>query len=185
MRRAYLCGSDPYTGRSFEHRKLWVEARLGLLAECFAISVHAYAVMSNHLHLVVQLAPDVAAGWSDIDVAARWVRLFPTRLDSADAVEAKCRRLIDEPERLQLIRSRLCDLSWLMRCLAEPIARHANHEEPLQGPVLGGSFQGPTPLRRARFAGGDGLCRSEPGPRRHRARAGRLCAHRKRPPTSP
>ena len=141
VRRAFLCGNDDYTGRSFEHRKAWVEERLGLLAECFAISIHAYAVMSNHLHLVVQLAPDAVAGWTDLEVAARWVRLFPPRFDDANAVQAKCRRLIDDPERLRLIRSRLSDLSWLMRCLAEPIARRANREDRCKGRFWEGRFK--------------------------------------------
>jgi len=103
--------------------------------------VHAYAVMSNHLHLVVQLAPDVAAGWSHIDVAARRVRLFSPRQGSVVAIEAKYRRLIGQPERLQLIRGRLCDLSWLMRCLAEPTARHANHEDRCEGQFWEGRFK--------------------------------------------
>jgi len=30
---------------------------LGLLAECFAISVYAFAVMSNHLHAVLRVEP--------------------------------------------------------------------------------------------------------------------------------
>ena len=141
VRRAFLCGVDHYTGVSFEHRKTWIEQRLGLLAECFAVSIHAYAVMSNHLHLVVQLAPGAAAQWSDEDVAARWVRLFPPRLDTDWAVEAKYRRLIDDAERLQTIRQRLSDLSWLMRCLAEPIARRANSEDRCKGRFWEGRFK--------------------------------------------
>mgnify|MGYP002780007220 CR=1 FL=1 len=141
VRRAFLCGVDHYTGVSFEHRKTWIEQRLGLLAECFAVSIHAYAVMSNHLHLVVQLAPGAAAQWSDEDVAARWVRLFPPRLGTDWAVEAKCRRLIDDAERLQTIRQRLSDLSWLMRCLAEPIARRANSEDRCKGRFWEGRFK--------------------------------------------
>ena len=141
VRRAFLCGVDAYTGESFEHRKQWVEQRLCLLAECFAVSIHAYAVMSNHLHLVVQLAPAAAAAWSDAHVAARWVRLFPPREDAAEAVEAKCSRLMADPERLQRIRSRLCDLSWLMRCLAEPIARRANREDGCKGRFWEGRFK--------------------------------------------
>ena len=141
VRRAFLCGVDRYTGASFEHRKAWVEQRLTLLTECFAVSIHAYAVMSNHLHLVVQLVPDTAASWSEAEVAARWVRLFPPRQDSDAAVEAKCMRLIADPERLQIIRARLSDLSWLMRCLAEPIARQANREDHCKGRFWEGRFK--------------------------------------------
>ena len=141
VRRAFLCGQDPYTGRSFEHRKPWVEQRLIALSECFAVAIHAYAVMSNHLHLVVELAPDVAARWSDEEVAARWVRLFPPREDSDEAVSAKCLRLIAQPDRLHTIRGRLADLSWLMRCLAEPIARRANCEDDCKGRFWEGRFK--------------------------------------------
>lgn len=141
VRRAFLCGVDTYTGQSFEHRKRWVEERLRLLAECFAVSIHAYAVMSNHLHIVVQLAPEAAAAWSDADVAARWVRLFPPRDHAEEAVNAKCSRLMDEPERLLRIRRRLSDLSWLMRCLAEPIARRANREDGCKGRFWEGRFK--------------------------------------------
>ncbi|MGH8030300.1 MAG: hypothetical protein ACREO3_10235 [Arenimonas sp.] len=49
----------------FEHRKAWVAQRIELLAACFAIAVHAYAVMSNHLHLVVQVDPAQADHWGD------------------------------------------------------------------------------------------------------------------------
>ena len=141
VRRAFLCGVDHCTGQSFEHRKTWIEQRLGLLAECFAISVHAFAVMSNHLHLVVQLAPEAAARWSDEDVAARWVRLFPPRQETAQSINAKCGRLLADSGRMRIIRGRLSDLSWLMRCLAEPIARRANREDACKGRFWEGRFK--------------------------------------------
>jgi hypothetical protein len=46
VRRAFLCGVDRDSGRSFEHRKAWIETRIHLLAECYAVAIHAYAVMS-------------------------------------------------------------------------------------------------------------------------------------------
>ncbi len=55
VRRAYLCGQDPLTGRSFEHRRAWVEKRMLFLAQVFAIDICAYAVMSNHTHLVLHV----------------------------------------------------------------------------------------------------------------------------------
>ena len=39
----------------YEHRRQWVEDRIHLLAEVFCIDVCAYAVMSNHLHLVLHI----------------------------------------------------------------------------------------------------------------------------------
>lgn len=97
VRRAFLCGVDRYSGQSFEHRKDWIEQRLMLLAECFAIAIHAYAVMSNHLHLVVQIDPAAVERWNDEAVAARWVRLFPPREDSEAARQTKQRGLLTNP----------------------------------------------------------------------------------------
>ncbi len=50
VRRAWLCGKDPVTGRSFEHRKQWIRDRLEELAAVFGLDVLGFAVMSNHVH---------------------------------------------------------------------------------------------------------------------------------------
>lgn len=141
VRRAFLCGIDGYTGRSFEHRKDWLVERLHLLGSCFAIAVHAYAVMSNHLHVVVQLTPASAAAWSDEDVANRWLRLFPSGDAETTVLESKRHSLLADPGRLGVIRSRLGDLSWFMRCLAEPIARRANSEDGCKGRFWEGRYK--------------------------------------------
>ena len=52
VRRAFLCGEDALTGRSFEHRRAWLEARILALPQSFAVAVHAYAVMHNHFHII-------------------------------------------------------------------------------------------------------------------------------------
>ncbi|GHF91132.1 hypothetical protein GCM10017161_18640 [Thalassotalea marina] len=76
VRRAFLCGKDAYTGKSYEHRRQWVEKKLFQLAEVFAIEVCAYTVMSNHVHLVLFVNEEQAKNWSMDDVLTRWHQLF-------------------------------------------------------------------------------------------------------------
>lgn len=144
VRRAFLCGSDALTGRCCDHRKDWIEAHLLELASLFSMSVLAYAVMSNHVHAVLRVDPAAARGWSDQEVADRWVRLFPARIDGEVDLDA-CRRkawvLTGNPERIAVLRERLADLSWFMRCLAEPLARLANSEDRCTGRFWEGRFR--------------------------------------------
>jgi hypothetical protein len=71
VRRSWLCGLDECTNQSFEHRKPWVEARILELGEIFACGIYAWAVMSNHLHLVVHMSPVTARDWSALEVRDR------------------------------------------------------------------------------------------------------------------
>ena len=76
MRRAFLCGEDKFSGKSFEHRRQWIEDRLLKLSESFAIDIAAYAVMSNHYHVVLHINREMAQGWSVDEVIEHWQRLF-------------------------------------------------------------------------------------------------------------
>jgi hypothetical protein len=76
VRRAFLCGDDAHSGQSYEHRRQWVVDKLGQLSRLFAIGICAYAVMSNHYHLVLKVEPDTAANWSEREVAERWAVQF-------------------------------------------------------------------------------------------------------------
>ena len=76
VRRTFLCGIDRSTGVSYEHRRQWIENRIRILASLFALDVCAYAVMSNHYHIVLKHCPDKADQWSDAAVIERWTSLF-------------------------------------------------------------------------------------------------------------
>ena len=76
VRRAFLCGSDPVTGFNFEHRRQWIVDRIKLLSSVFAVDLCAYAVMSNHYHIVIRINADEVKQWSDEEVAKRWMQIF-------------------------------------------------------------------------------------------------------------
>jgi REP element-mobilizing transposase RayT len=60
VRLAWLSGTDHHTNANFNHCKHWLENRIQLLADAFAVSIHSYAVMSNHFHLVCSMVPNAA-----------------------------------------------------------------------------------------------------------------------------
>ncbi|WP_298775236.1 transposase [uncultured Shewanella sp.] len=144
VRRAYLCGVDDYTGQSYEHRREWVEDRILELADVFAIDICAYAVMSNHLHLVLNVDIYEANSWSELEVAERWHQLF----NGTDITQKLTNGVQLEPHEMVLLsktiakyRSRLSDISWFMRALNESIARKANHEDKCSGRFWEGRFK--------------------------------------------
>ena len=144
VRRAWLCGFDALTGQSFEHRRDWIEQRLWELADIFAVGVYAYAVMSNHVHVVLRIDPVAASAWSDDEVAARCVKLYPVHVDGAidaDACQLKVQALLGNAERLSICRQRLGSLSRFMRSLNEPIARRANREDVCTGRFWEGRYR--------------------------------------------
>jgi len=136
VRRAFLCGTDRYSGRSYEHRRQWIEDRVRILSSLFSIELCAYAIMSNHYHLVVRLNPDEAATWSDDDVLEHWTALFrgPLLVQRHRAGEPLSAAELDTLRSIIAVyRRRLSSLSWFMKCLNEPIARKANREDGCTG----------------------------------------------------
>jgi REP element-mobilizing transposase RayT len=144
VRRSFLCGEDKFTGQSYEHRRSWVEERLLFLSSVFSISICAYAVMSNHTHVVVCVDKDTADGWSTEEVVKRWHQLYQGTLLSqkyqrGDTLSKG--ELISLEETVTIYRQRLYDISWLMRNLNEHIARVANKEDGCTGRFWEGRFK--------------------------------------------
>ena len=135
VRRAFLCGQDEKTGRSFDHRKEWLVNLMHELTQFFAIRICAYAVMSNHYHLVLFVDTEEALEWSDHEVVMRWASLFPMSkariyLEKGINFENLKQNHINN---IHLWRKQLMDISWFMRKLNETIARKANKEDECTG----------------------------------------------------
>ncbi|NVJ50512.1 MAG: transposase [Gammaproteobacteria bacterium] len=143
VRRAFLCGECHLTGNSYEHRKQWVADRLTTLSRIFAIDIAAYAVMSNHYHLVLRVDEDKALNWSDTNVIRRWGSLFsiPPIIRMSQQKDASPAVIHKAQELIQTWRSRLMSISWFMRCLNEHLARKANIEDQCTGRFWEGRFK--------------------------------------------
>ena len=144
VRRAFLAGVDEKSGADFSFRREWIRRRMEALASVFGIDVLTYAILSNHLHLILRNRPDVVAAWSDEEAATRWLRVFPgRRLDEqlAEPTENDVRTLAGNRQRMAEVRSRLSDISWFMRAVSEPIARLANKQDECTGRFWEGRFK--------------------------------------------
>ena len=144
VRRAYLCGDDPVSGKNFDHRKVWLVERMKQLAAVFAVDICAYAVMSNHYHLVLHVDRKAAQSWTQQEVIQRWTSLFQQNAAQIETLR-KNRSSAAARERYRLTleswRERLADISWYMRCLNESIARQANREDDCTGRFWEGRFK--------------------------------------------
>jgi hypothetical protein len=135
---------DSYSGRSYVHRRGWVEQRLLFLSSVFSIDIRAYAVMSNHVHVVLHVDVKQVIAWADKDVVERWHLLHKGTLLTqmfarGDTLSQGQQLTLDNT--IAEYRKRLHDISWLMRNLNEYIAREANKEDNCTGRFWEGRFK--------------------------------------------
>jgi REP element-mobilizing transposase RayT len=131
-----VCPEWQFTGKSYEHRRQWIEDRLRVLSSLFAIDLCSYAVMSNHIHIVAKLSPEQSEHWTTDEILQRWTSLFKGPLlvqkwlKGEPMINAEHKIVTEMAE---IYRKRLSSLSWFMKCLNEPIARAANKEDKCTG----------------------------------------------------
>ncbi|MCP5092686.1 MAG: hypothetical protein GY949_17375 [Gammaproteobacteria bacterium] len=76
VRRCFLMGDDPISGKNFDHRKEWIESLLQHFAAHFGIDLLCYSILSNHFHLILRTRCDVVETWDDTEVARRWLMKY-------------------------------------------------------------------------------------------------------------
>lgn len=136
VRRSFLCGYDKVARKDYSHRQGCIEERIRLIASLFAIDLCSYAILSNHYHLVIKLAPEQARAWDDREVALRWTQVYK----GPELVRRWLNGMELPPFQEQTVkdiihqyRKRLQDLGWFMKSINEPIARQANDEDGCSG----------------------------------------------------
>ena len=140
VRRAYLLGKDPLTGKDHSHRREWFIERLRLLVSCFAIDVAFEAILSNHFHLVLRTNPRLVKRMGDFEVARRWLRVYPGKrvLDGnwIEPTDKQIEALVANKAKLAVVRKQLSSISSFMAALSEYIARRANADDGCDGRFL-------------------------------------------------
>jgi REP element-mobilizing transposase RayT len=144
VRKAFLCGFDRSTQQNYAHRRQWMIDRLAEIDQVFCIDICAYAIMSNHYHLVLYINKKQVDLLTNHQVIERWCQLYKgpeiiQRYIRGDKLTCAHLQLIDEI--IDEWRSRLADISWYMRCLNEFIARKANIEDGCKGRFWEGRFK--------------------------------------------
>ena len=135
---------DKYTGQSYEHRRGWIADKMKTLSAVFAIDIAAYAIMSNHYHIVLRVDQEEAEQWDTPEVINRWGELFKIPVIITRFLKGECTtkaELLVVDEIVADWRTRLMDISWFMRILNEHIAREANKEEGVTGRFWEGRFK--------------------------------------------
>ena len=144
VRQCYLCGYCKNTGQSFEHRRGWVEKRTLFLSSVYAIDLCAYAVMSNHVHVVLRVDEKSANSLSMREVLIRWHKLHKGTLLTKSYLAGEAlseAELLSVKRTAAVYRKRLFSISWFMRDLNEYIARAANAEDECKGRFWEGRFK--------------------------------------------
>jgi hypothetical protein len=134
VQRRHLFGFDALTRKDYSYRKVWVRNRFKELAGNMAIDVLDYAILGNHLHVVLRNRPDIVSTWSNEEVARRWWYVCPLRRNNDGSIpDPKPCEIGLLLQNVDEYRARLSDISWMMRLACQPIARRANQEDEVDG----------------------------------------------------
>ena len=102
----------------------------------FALDICAYAVMSNHVHVVLHINAQQSQQWSTEDVVMRWHRLYKGSLLSHRFLKGDVFSPAEQQTFETLVaqwRDTLTSISRFMAVLNEGIARRANAEDRCTG----------------------------------------------------
>ena len=113
--------------------RAWLAERLAAWFGVLAVDLLGYALMGNHLHLVVRTRPDVARGWTATEVRRRWLASLRVSDGGPAALEALGERL--DADDLAHARAILAHPGIMLRAVKEGFARRLNRQQDTAGHV--------------------------------------------------
>jgi len=130
-RRSFLMGDH------HGHRRGWFAESLSDALPHFGVDLVTYAIMSNHVHLILRLRPDVVDQWTPVEAARHALSVFPARSgwqnEALPITASQVEGYAEHRAWLKKQRERLKSLSWFMRVVKQAIARRANSEDECRG----------------------------------------------------
>ena len=128
-----------------EDRRGWVREVQMAVAALFGIEVAFYAILGNHLHLLLRSRPDVVANWSDQEVVRRWLAIARIKrngsLDIGEITQKQIEAELRKEGRVATLRRRLSHVSWFMGTVCEHVSRRVNAADGQEGTCWSGRFK--------------------------------------------
>ncbi|BAM02984.1 transposase [Phycisphaera mikurensis] len=134
-------------GDAAEHpdlRKELLMQRMQTLAEQTSISVCGFAVMDNHVHLILRRDKEEAAAWPAAEVVGRWLALHPKRNRARQPVETPeedVAAMVADAGLVEALRGKLSSVSQFMKDLKQRTAEAVNKLEGRGGRLWDGTFK--------------------------------------------
>ena len=120
--------------------RVWLSESLASWLDVLAVDLLGYALMGNHIHLVLRTRPDVARAWTVAEVRRRWAaRLAITdgRPAAVGAVPTSGPWLAGDTG---AARAELCHPGPLLKAVKEGFARRLNRQTGATGHVWEGRY---------------------------------------------
>ncbi len=127
-------------------RKGLILRHLKRVATASAVGVAGFAIMDNHMHLLLKVDTESARRWSKREVARRWLGLHPPRDGYRRRVEvedAHVDAVVDHPEpgHVDALRAKLISISQFMKELKQEVTQEINRMEATVGSLWTGRFK--------------------------------------------
>lgn len=135
-----------FTGNT-KPRQAWIEERMLMLADVFAIDLLSYAIMDNHTHSVLHVNQALMKQWSNVEILKRWSKIGQIPVLCQLYVHREWRDKLSDGELMMVLeqvaiyRRKLTDISCFMSKLNSYISHRANKEDGRKGHFWEGRFK--------------------------------------------